>query len=108
MNWKNLLLVRFEILGLFAKTLTADDMYFYQNRENFPEQIQMQLFQKPNTFSGSFIAFPKSASICQYFENKRWSHHLHIPKIIDSKRGIKGLFPDNLSAVNVLAGPEHC
>ena len=44
--WKISLFVRSEILGLFVKTLTADDKYFRHIRENLPQLIQMQFYQK--------------------------------------------------------------
>ena len=47
---KTSLLVRSEILGLFFNTLTTYSMYSRQNWENFPQQVQMQLFSKPLTF----------------------------------------------------------
>ena len=65
-----LLLVTSEILGLFVKTLTADDKYSRHNRENFAQQIQMQLFPKQKTFSQFFIAFPNFPSNFEYLEKK--------------------------------------
>ena len=47
--------------GLFVNTLTADDRYSPQNSENFAQQIQMKLSQKPKTFSRLYIDFLKSA-----------------------------------------------
>ena len=73
--------------ALCVNALTADDMYSCLNRENFPEQIQMQLFQKPRTFSQFFVAFPKSSSNSEYFFKKDESDSLSIAEIIDSERG---------------------
>ena len=70
MRWKKSLLVRSEILGLFINTLTSDDKYSRHDRENFPQQIQMQLSQKLQNFSQLFIAFSKSTSISEYFEKQ--------------------------------------
>ena len=51
MSWKNLFLGRSEMLALLVNTLTADVKHSCHNRENLPQQIQMQLSQKPNAFS---------------------------------------------------------
>ena len=56
------------MLGLFVNTLTDDDKYSRHNRENFPKQIQMQLYQKQKTFRGFVIAFLNSKSNFEYFE----------------------------------------
>ena len=40
------LLVRFEILGLFVNTVTANDMYSYHFRKIFDHPIQMQSSKK--------------------------------------------------------------
>ena len=50
-SWKKLLLVTCEMLGLFVNSLTADNKYSRHSRENFPQQIQMQLSQKQKNFS---------------------------------------------------------
>ena len=68
--WIKLLLVTSEMLGRFVNTLTENDKYSRQNRENFPQQIQMILSQKPKAFSGFFIEFLKSTSNSEYFDKK--------------------------------------
>ena len=55
MSWKKLHLVRYEILGLFLKKLTSDEKDSWHNKENFPQEIELQLRQKPERFSQSFI-----------------------------------------------------
>ena len=75
------------MLGLFVNILNADDNYCRYNRENFPQQIQMQLSQKPKTFSAFFIGFLKSKSNFQCFEKKDECHSVSISQIIDSERG---------------------
>ena len=48
----------------------------------------MKLSQKPKTFSNFFIAFLKSTSNSEHFEEKKSeSHSLSISGIIDSERG---------------------
>ena len=39
-----------KILGLFVKTLTADEKYYLVNRGNLTQHIQMTLFKKQKTF----------------------------------------------------------
>ena len=75
------------MLGLFVNTLTADDKYSRLVRENFHEKIQMQLSEKPKTFSEFHIAFLKSPSNPEYFERKDEAHRLSISEIIDSEAG---------------------
>ena len=58
------------ILGHLAKTLTADDKYYFPSRENLPQQIHMQLSQKQIIFPESFPPFLKSISIFENFEKK--------------------------------------
>ena len=60
MGWKKFLLVIHKILGLFVKTLTADDKHYLLNRDILAQRSQMQLSQKQKTFSGFFFALLKS------------------------------------------------
>ena len=48
--WKTSLLVRLEILWLLGNTLTADDKFSRNVRENFPELIPMHLSERQNVF----------------------------------------------------------
>ena len=75
------------MLGLFVNSLPADDKYSRHNSENFPQQIEMQVFQKPKTFSRLSIAFLKSTSNFEYFEKKYESPSLSISELIESERG---------------------
>ena len=68
---KNLLLFRFEVLGLILNTMTTGDNISHRNRDNFAQQIQMQLSQKPKSFSEFFFEFLKPSSNCQYSLNKK-------------------------------------
>ena len=72
LSWKKLLLATSKMLGSFFNNLTDDGEYFRHNRENFRQQIQMLLSQKPNTFSGFSIVFLKSWSNSEDFEKKIW------------------------------------
>ena len=57
-----------EILRLFRHILTPDDKYSLGNRENLPQQMQMELFKEPKTISQFFAAFLKSTLNFQHFE----------------------------------------
>ena len=61
-------------------------MYSRNNRENFLQQIEIQLSQKPKTFSRFLIALQKSTLNAEYFEKKDDSHSLSISALNDSKR----------------------
>ena len=65
--------------------MTADYMYFPQNVENLPQQVQTQISLKPKTFSGFFIASLKSTLNLEYFEKKDESHSLSITEINNCK-----------------------
>ena len=84
---KNLVLVRSEFLGQFVHTLTADYQYSRQNRENFWEQVPMQISRKLKIFSGSLIAFLESMLNLEYFQKKDQSHSLSITEISNCKTG---------------------
>ena len=61
--------------------MTADYMYFRQNVENLPQQVQTQISLKPKTFYGFFIASLKFTLNLEYFEKKDESHSLSITEI---------------------------
>ena len=48
--WKTSLLVISQILGLFVNTLTPNEEYFLNNRENLPVPIQLQTSKKQKKF----------------------------------------------------------
>ena len=49
-----------ETLGLFVNTLAVDDKHYLLNRDNLTQQIQMQLYQKDQTFWEVFSCFLKT------------------------------------------------
>ena len=65
--------------------MTADYMYFRQNVENLPQQVQTQISLKPKAFSGFFIASLKFTLNLEYFEKKDESHSLSITEINNCK-----------------------
>ena len=67
--------------------MTADYMYFRQNVENLPQQVQTQISLKPKTFSGFFIASLNSTLNLEYFDKKDESHSLSITEINNCKTG---------------------
>ena len=68
-------------------TLTADYTYSVRNMQTLMQQFQTPLSLKQKTFSGFFIAFPKSTWNGEHFQKKGESSSLSISEIIDSKRG---------------------
>ena len=64
---KSFVLVRSKFLGQFVHTLIADYQYSRQNRENFWQQVPMQISGKLKTFSEFFIAFLKFYIIFEVF-----------------------------------------
>ena len=63
-------LVRSKILGLFVNTLTAESTYSRRNKETFKQQVQTPLSLKQKTFSGFYIAVPKSTWNGEHFQKK--------------------------------------
>ena len=87
LSWEKLLLARFEILGLLLNKLSSTGKYSLHNRGNFQQQFQMQVSEKPKTFSRFFIAVLKRTLSSEYFRKKDESHSFSISKIIDCERG---------------------
>ena len=75
--------VRYEHLGQFVKTLTADCKYSRSNRENLWQQVPMKISRKLKSFFLFFIAFPKSTLNLEYFERKDQSQSLSFTEIIN-------------------------
>ena len=75
-----------EILGVFVNTVTADDKYSLQNRENLLQAIQLQVSKKKKMFSKFFAAYLKSASNFEHFERKDDPHRLCVLEIRDCQR----------------------
>ena len=72
-----------QILGLLVNTLSTDEKYPVFNRDNLTVPIQIQLSQKPKTFSEFFLAFFKSRLIFEYFRKKRDSQGFRISEIAE-------------------------
>ena len=94
--WRISPLVRYEILGLFLNTLTADDKLSRQNKEHLHELIQVQLSCQ------FFIAFMELTSNFEHFFKKDNPQRLSISEIMDTKKCVylniqKTLFQDILT-----------
>ena len=76
-----------KILRLFVITLTADDNYFFVNREKLTQSIQILLSQKQKTSSQFFSAFLKYTLIFEHFQKKDDPHRRCISEITDSEKG---------------------
>ena len=87
LSWKKFTLVWSEILGLFINTLSADEVYYRRNMQNFSEQFQTPIPQKQKPFFAYFIQFHKWTSNLKHFGKKDESPSLSISGIIDSERG---------------------
>ena len=85
LSWKKSPLVMWKILGLFVKTLTADNKCSLPNRENSTLTIHMQLSQKQKTFCQYFSTFLKSRLNFEHSRKKDDPHIWCIPKLQASK-----------------------
>ena len=68
MIWKISPWLKFEVIGLFANTWSADYKYPVPDCENLPFSIQIQLSEKQKTFSWFFIPFIESPSHFEHFQ----------------------------------------
>ena len=88
LSWERSLLVRYKILRLFFNTLTADEKYSRNNRENFPEPIKMRLSKKVKSSFYFFVEFLKFTSIFEHFETKDKCQNLRISEVMESKKRV--------------------
>ena len=85
-------LVLGEISGIFVNTLTADHKYPFQDCENLPLTIQMQLSEKRKTFSHSFVTFAESTPSFKQFEKKKMIVRANVfPKLETVKNLVRTL-----------------
>ena len=63
--------VSHEILGVFVYTLTSDGKYPIQDCENLQLPIQMELSEKPKTFSQYCVPFLESISNFKSYKKKK-------------------------------------
>ena len=86
LNCKKSALVWCEILRLFVKTLTADDMNSGSNMQSLPQTFQTSLYKKKKNFFSFFIAFLKCAWNLEHFRKHDTYLSLYISEIIDAER----------------------
>ena len=89
LSWKKSLLLTCKMLGLLVNTLAADEKYPVLNRDNLAIGIQMQLYQKQNTFSEFLATFWKSELSLEYFRKKDDPHSFCISEITDSENVVR-------------------
>ena len=74
------------ILGVFGKTLTANDKHPVRDCENLSSLIQMESSLKPKTFADSFVPFLEFTSNFKRFEEKYDRHSYFVSEITDCQR----------------------
>ena len=70
MELQKSLLETWKFFSGFLNTLTADDKYCINSRDNWMQNIQMHLSQKQKIFSQFFFAFFESALNFERFQTK--------------------------------------
>ena len=85
LNWKKDLLLTWQILGLFAILLAANDKYPVLNSYKLMIPNQRHLSLKENTFSQLFSEFLKSGWTLERLEKKHDAHGFCISEITDSE-----------------------
>ena len=105
--------LRAKILGLLVDTLTADDKYSRDYRENLTQPIQMELSKSPNFFLQvslrfwelhKFLNILKKMMSLIVFETDQ-PHRDRKTRIL---KCLKGPFWEQLLAVNLLTGQKNC
>ena len=81
------MLVLCKILGLFVNTLTDDGKYSLLYRDILTQQIQIQLSQKPKTFSQLFSGILKPTLNFEHFQKKDDPHSRCCSQITISEKG---------------------
>ena len=81
------LLVIWEILGLFVKTLTADGKCSLRNRNNLLQPIQTQLYKEEKFFLKFFsFIYEIYVKLWIFWKKKRDLNSLFISEITNCKR----------------------
>ena len=86
LSLKKFFLLICKMLSAYINTFTADDKYCRLNRDNFTQQILMQLSKKRKTFSWFYFAFSRSRLNFQHFQKKVDPPSQRISEITDSQR----------------------
>ena len=101
LTYKKALLVIWKILRLFSNALIVDGRYSLVNTDNLKQPLQMQLDQKPKTFSEFCFAFLKLTSNFEHFRKKgtliaNVSPKLRTPKNVTRTMSKKSRFGGSL------------
>ena len=108
--WKMSLLVICEILKAFVNTLTVDGNYPFQNYENFPLPIQMQLSNE-KLFVNCLFHFWNLHQILNILKKKMIVIAAFLRKLQAVKDKVRPLSKNNVSEhplkVNMLKRPKH-
>ena len=89
LSWKKSLLLTCKILVLLVNTLAVDDKYPVLNKENLLIPIQMELFQKQETFPQELAPILQSGLNLKYFLKKDKPHRLFNSEIRDSENVVR-------------------
>ena len=77
------------MLGWLVNTLATDEKYLVLCRDNLRIPVQMQLYQKQETFSKFLAAFLKSTLNFKHFGKKNDPHRFCISKFTDSENLVR-------------------
>ena len=80
LSWIRSLLVTCKTLG---NTLTADEKYYFLNKDNLMQPIQMKLSKKQKALSQFFSTFFKEQSNSEHFGQKNDPHRLFVSRATD-------------------------
>ena len=86
---KKSLLLTPQSLGLLVNTFPVDGKYLVLNKDNLAILIQIQLFQKRNTFSQFLAAFLQSKLNFESFEKKYDPRRFFISEVTDSENEVR-------------------
>ena len=84
LSWNKSLLLTCQLLGLRINPVPAYEKYPILNRGNLTIPIQMQLYQKEESFSQFFLIYLKSRLKFKSFEKKDDPHRFCIFEVTDS------------------------
>ena len=87
MGWKKSLFLIIPVLELLVNTLADNEKYPVLTRDHLTIPMQMQLSQKPKTFSQFLGAFFKSTINSKYFEKHMATRDFVFPIYGLRKRG---------------------
>ena len=112
LSLKKYLLLKCQILALFANILAANDKYPVLNRVSLTIPVEMQLSQKQKTFSEVFSSFLSSSLNFDYFEQKITLIDFVFPKLRTPKtwldKCLKSPVSEDPANRNIVNEPKNC